>query len=150
MTEMIIFPRHLCSFFAPMLFCFAGVAVGAAQPAASSVLPLTEVSAIVGVPVVVSEPSSFSPTAKGDTTVSNCTYLGQSANIRNAKLTLMWASTAKLAETNEYYIKRHKEASAIKGDVLVLAAVMDVAKSGTTYDRAASEKLLAAALQKLP
>ena len=73
---------------------------------------------------------------------------GHLAKGRSAKFSLMWGPKAKLAETNDFYTKRHIEAPAIKGDVLVLAWVGDASK-GKGGDWAASQKLLAAVLQKL-
>jgi len=60
----------------------------------------------------------------------------------------MWAPKAKLAQVNDFYTKRHIEAPGIKGDVLALAWVGN-ASEGKAGDWSASQKLLAAALQKL-
>jgi hypothetical protein len=74
--------------------------------------------------------------------------VGHPAKGRSAKFSLMWAPKAKLAETNEFYTKRHAEAPAIKGDVLVLAWIGG-ASDGKAGDWPASQKLLAAVLQRL-
>ncbi len=60
----------------------------------------------------------------------------------------LWGPQAKFAQTSDYYIKRHIEASGMKGDVLVVAWVGSPA-NGKAGDWAASQKLLAAVLQKL-
>lgn len=60
----------------------------------------------------------------------------------------MCAPQAKLQETSNFYVKRHVEAPAIKGDVLVLAWIGDPS-AGKAGDWAASQKLLAAVLQRL-
>ena len=120
----------------------------ATQPAACSVLTLAEVRAIVAAPVVVSDPSSFPPATKGSVTTSNCTYVLPKGK-RAVKVSLMWAPSAHLTEALQFYDKRHKEAAAIKGDVLVLTAVIDNGSTGMTYDQAAGQALLTAALHKL-
>jgi hypothetical protein len=120
---------------------------------ACTVLSLEEVRVLVGSPVSVFMPDLSTPATRGDTTVSTCTYsvqdaAGHPAQGRSAKFTLMWGPKAKLSETNDFYTKRHIEAPAIKGDVLVLAWVGNVS-NGKAGDWAASQKLLAAVLQKL-
>jgi hypothetical protein len=126
----------------------------AASPrAACPLLPLEEVRVLVGAPVTVFTPDLSTPATRGDTTFATCVYLtvdgaGHPAKGRSARFSLMWAPKAKLAETNELYTKRHVEAPGIKGDVLVLAWVGN-ASSGKAGDWAASQKLLAAVLQKL-
>ena len=97
--------------------------------------------------------ASFGPTQRNGSTFSNCTYEllganGYPAQGRSAKVTLMWAPKAKLAEVNKFYLQRHIEASAVKRDTLVLAWVGD-ASLGAEGDWAASQKLLAAVLKKL-
>src|SRR6476661_9574170 len=98
----------------------------AAPRAACEVLSLAEVRNLVGAQVSVFEVGSSLPTTRGDSTMSTCTYVmtdaaGHPANGLGAKFTLMWAPKTKLAETNDFYTKRHIEASGIKGDILVLA-----------------------------
>jgi hypothetical protein len=121
--------------------------------AACPLLSLEEVRALVGAPVSVYLPDLSTPSTRADTTFATCTYVvvdaeGHLAKGRSAKFSLMWAPKAKLSETNDFYLKRHIEAPAIKGDVLVLAWVGDVSH-GKGGDWAASQKLLAAVLQKL-
>ncbi|MEP6833251.1 MAG: hypothetical protein ABJB74_07645 [Gemmatimonas sp.] len=120
-----------------------------AQRAACSVLTLEEVRAIVTAPVDVFAAGSSAPTTSNGITTSNCTYVMTTKNSRGARVTLMWGTSAKLSETNAYYVKRNKELSAIHGDVLILASVTQGSATGLTYDRPASEKLLAATLKKL-
>jgi hypothetical protein len=120
---------------------------------ACALLSLEEVRVLVGSPVSVFMPDLSTPATRADGTVSTCTYAvqdaaGHPAKGRSAKLTLMWASKAKLSETSGFYTKRHIEAPSIKGDVLVLAWVGNVS-NGKAGDWAASQKLLAAVLQKL-
>jgi hypothetical protein len=135
-----------------MSLAASGRAAANVRPACT-VLSLEEVRALVGAPVSVFMPDLSTPATRGDTTVSTCTYsiqdaAGHPAKGRSAKFTLMWAPKAKLSETNDFYAKRHIEASAVKGDVLVLAWVGNVS-NGKAGDWAASQKLLAAVLQKL-
>ncbi len=135
-----------------MILATSGRAVAGTR-AACDLLPLEEVRALVGSPVSVFMPDLSTPTTRGDTTFSTCTYVvldaaGHGAKGRSAKFTLMWGPKAKLSETNDFYTKRHMEAPALKGDVLVLAWVGNVA-DGKAGDWAASQKLLAAVLKKL-
>ena len=120
---------------------------------ACDVLSLAEVRSLVGAQMVVFEAGSSAPTTRGDSTVSTCTYVltdagGHPANGLGAKFTLMWAPKAKLAQSNDFYIKRHIEASGMKGDVLVVAWIGSPS-DGKAGDWSASQKLLAAVLQKL-
>jgi len=137
----------------------AGVICATSRPAAAKprpacdVLSLAEVRALVGSPVSVFSPDLSTPATRGDTTYATCVYApldaaGHPAKGRGAKVTLMWAPKAKLVESNDFYTKRHIEASAIKGDVLVLAWVGNAA-AGKTGDWPTSTKLLSAVLQKL-
>ena len=121
---------HLVSITAAILFLFTGASASAAQRAACSVLTLAEVRAIVGDQVVVFDAGSAAPTTKNETTFSSCTYTLPNANGRSARVSLMWAPSAKLAETNKYYLERNKELPSIKGDVLVLASVTGVKNGG--------------------
>ena len=116
-------------------------------------LSLAEVRSLAGAQLVVFEPGSSPATTRGDTTVSTCTYVqtdasGRQVNGLGAKFTLMWGPKDKLTQTNDYYVKRHIEASGMKGDVLVVAWIGDASK-GKAGDWSASQKLLAAVLQKL-
>jgi hypothetical protein len=126
----------------------------AASPrAACDVLSLAEVRDLVGAPVSVFTPALSTPATRGDTTYATCVYstldaAGRPAKGRSAKINLMWAPKAKLVEANDIYTKRHAEASAIKGDVLVLAWV-GTASGEKAGDWPASQKLLAAVLKKL-
>lgn len=135
-----------------MLLATSGRA--AASPrSACPLLPLDVVRVLVGAPVSAFMPDLSTPAIQGDTTVATCLYsmldaAGRPAKGRSAKFSLMWAPKAKLAETNAFYTKRHIEAPGIKGDVLVLAWVGNAA-NGKAGDWAASQKLLAAVLQKL-
>lgn len=132
----------------------AAVALADASPRpACGVLSLAEIRSLVGAQVTVFEAGSSPPATRGDTTMSTCTYVqtdagGHPAKGSGAKVTLMWAPDAKLAQSNDFYTKRHVEASGMKGNVLVLAWIGDTAK-GKAGDWSASQKLLAAALQKL-
>lgn len=135
-----------------MILATSGRAVASPRPACP-LLSLEEVRVLVGTPVSVFMPDLSTPATQGDTTVSTCTYsmldaAGHPAKGRSAKFSLMWAPKAKLSQTNDFYTKRHIEAPAIKGDVLVLAWVANVS-NGKAGDWAASQKLLAAVLQKL-
>ena len=132
------------------LVCATAGAASAAPRDACGVLSLAEVRSLVGAPVSVFDAGSSAPTTRGDATVSTCTYVsldasGHVAKGRGAKFTLMWASDAKLAETNAYYVKRHKEAPGLKGNVLVVAWVGNQSEG----DWSASQKLLAEVLKKL-
>ena len=103
--------------------------------------------------MAVFEAGSSPATTRGDSTVSTCTYVttdasGHQVNGLGAKFTLMWAPKATLAQSNDFYTKRHIEASGMKGDVLVVAWIGDASK-GKVGDWSASQKLLAAVLQKL-
>ena len=137
----------------------AGIISAASRPAAAKprpacdVLSLAEVRELVGSPVSVFTPELSTPATRGDTTYATCVYspldaAGHPAKGRSAKISLMWAPKAKLVESNDFYTKRHIEASAIKGDVLVLAWVGN-ASAGKTGDWPTSAKLLSAVLQKL-
>ena len=140
---------HLVSITTAILFFFTGASASAAQRAACSVLTLADVRAIVGDQVVVFDAGSAAPTTENETTISNCTYSLPNFNGRSARVTLMWGPSAKLAETNKYYLERNKELPSIKGDVFVLASVTGLKNGDVTFDRAASQELLAAVLKKL-
>ncbi len=125
----------------------------ASPRSACDVLSLAEVRTLVGAPMQIFEAGSTPPTPRGDSTASTCTYVvtdagGHPANGPGAKFTLLWGPQAKLAQTSDYYIKRHIEASGMKGDVLVVAWIGSPA-NGKAGDWPASQKLLAAVLQKL-
>ena len=140
---------HLVSITVAILFFFTGASASAAQRAACSVLTLADVRAIVGDQVVVFDAGSAAPTTNNEMTISNCTYSLPNFNGRSARVTLMWGPSAKLAETNKYYLERNKELPSIKGDVFVLASVTGLKNGDMTFDRAASQELLAAVLKKL-
>ena len=59
----------------------------------------------------------------------------------------MWGPTEKLAKVSQFYANRHKEVASMKGGVLVLASITNDDNRGV--DQSASQKLLAAVLQKL-
>jgi len=125
----------------------------ASPRAACDVLSLADVRALIGSPVSVFMPDLSTPAARGDTTFATCTYAvldaaGRPTKGLGAKFSLMWAPKAKLTESNDIYTKRHIEAAAVKGDVLVLAWVAS-ASGGKTGDWQASQKLLAAVVRKL-
>jgi len=139
-------------------FVAAGLIVMAARATASpraacDVLSLAEVRTLVGAQMAVFEAGSSPATTRGDSTMSTCTYVltdasGHPANGLGAKFTLMWAPQAKLAQSNDFYTKRHIEASGMKGDVLVVAWIGSPS-NGKAGDWSASQKLLAAVLQKI-
>ena len=126
----------------------------AAKPrAACDVLSLAEVRDLVGSPVSVFSPTLSTPATRGDTTYATCVYAvldaaGGPVKGRGAKISLIWAPKAKLVETNDIYTKRHIEASAIKGDALVLAWVGNSAE-GKAGDWTLGAKPLATVLNKL-
>jgi hypothetical protein len=137
---------------AGLLLVASGSTLAGPRPACD-VLPLEQVRALVGSPVSIFAPASSTPAVRGDVTIATCTYVvmdaaGHVAKGRSGKFSLMWAPQSKLQEANDFYVKRHDEAPAIKGDVLVLAWVGDPS-AGKAGDWAASQKLLAAVLQKL-
>src|SRR4029077_16276770 len=143
----------LCSFITASLMVVAASRVTANPRAACDVLSLAEVRSLVGAQVVVFEAGSSPATTRGDSTVSTCTYVltdasGHPANGLGAKFTLMWGPKDKLTQSNDYYVKRHIEASGMKGDVLVGAWIGNASK-GKAGDWSASQKLLAAVQQKL-
>jgi hypothetical protein len=112
-----------------------------------------EVRNVVGAQVSVFAAGSSLPTTRGDSTMSTCTYVitdaaGHPENGLGAKLTLTWAPKTTLAETNDFYTRRHVEAPSIKGDVLILAWIRNSA-NGPAGDWSASQKLIAAVLKKL-
>ncbi len=142
----------LASFVMACLIAAPAARVNASPRSACDVLSLAEVRTLVGAQMAVFEAGSSPATTRGDATVSTCTYVlmdagGHPANGLGAKFTLMWASKAKLAETNDFYTKRHIEASGVKGDVLVVAWIGSPS-TGKAGDWPASQKLLAAVLQK--
>ena len=125
----------------------------ASPRSACDVLSLAEIRSLVGAQVVVFDAGSSPATTRGDSTVSTCTYVltdasGHPAKGLGAKFTLMWGPKDKLTQSNDFYIKRHIEASGMKGDVVVVAWIGD-ASNGKAGDWSASQKLLAAVLQKL-
>ena len=137
---------------AVMLALSSGFAVAGPRNACD-VLPLEEIRGLVGAPVSIYAPELSTPSVRGDVTISTCTYVtkdaaGHLVKGRSAKFSLMWAPQAKLQEASDVYVKRHTEAPGIKGDVMVLAWVGDPS-AGPAGDWAASQKLLAAVLQKL-
>jgi hypothetical protein len=120
---------------------------------ACDLMSLEEIRGLVGAPVSIFAPELSTPAVRGDLTVSTCTYVtkdaaGHLVKGRSAKFSLMWAPQAKLQEASDFYVKRHTEAPGIKGDVMALAWVGD-ASAGPAGDWPASQKLLAAVLQKL-
>jgi hypothetical protein len=148
-------PSHLVvSLFAIGMISATSGRAAAGPRSACDVVPLAEVRSLVGAPVSVFNPVLSTLAQRGDTTLSTCMYnvldaAGRPAKAsRSAKLSLMWAPKAKLAKTNDIYTKRHIEAPGIKGDVLALAWIGNTSL-GTAGDWSASQKLLAAALQKL-
>jgi hypothetical protein len=143
----------LCSFVTASLMVVAASRVTANPRAACDVLSLAEVRSLVGAQMAVFEAGSSPATTRGDSTVSTCTYVltdagGHPAKGLGAKFTLMWAPKATLAQSNDFYTKRHIEASGMKGDVLAVAWVGSPS-DGKAGDWAASQRLLAAVLQKL-
>ena len=132
----------------------AGADWGIARPrAACDVLSLAEIRSLVGAQVAVFAAGSSAPITRGDSTVSSCTYVmtdaaGRPANGLSAKFTLMWAPKDKLTQSNDFYAKRHIEATGMKDDILVVAWIGSPA-DGTAGDWSASQKLLAAVLAKL-
>ena len=116
---------------------------------ACTLLTLDEVRAIVGARVTIFAIGSNGPKTEGEVTVSNCTYTLSGQDARGARVMLMWGPAATLVKTNEYYIKRNKERSVIKGGVFVIASVTNANAQGMVHEAAASEKLMAAALAKL-
>ena len=140
---------HLVSITAAIMFFYTATSASAAQRAACSVLTLAEVRSIVGDQVVVFDAGSAAPTTTNETTISNCTYTLPNFSGRSARVTLMWGPSAKLAETNKFYLERNKELPSIKGDVLVLASITGLKNGAMTFDRAASQELLTAVLKKL-
>lgn len=120
--------------------------------AACGVLSLAEVRGLARSPVSVLKAGSSSPTTFPDTTtISSCTYVvmnasGQGIAGRTARIHLIWAPAAKLAQTSQFYAKRHEQASGMKGSVLVTVAVRN---DNNIIDQSASQQLLAAVLQKL-
>ena len=125
----------------------------ASPRSACDVLSLTEVQSVVGAQMAVFEAGSSPATTRGDSTMSTCTYVladagGHPANGLGAKFTLMWAPKAKLAQSSDFYVNRHIEASGMKGDVLVVAWIGS-RSNGKSGDWSASQKLLAAVLRKL-
>ena len=135
------------------LFLVASGSALAGPRAACDLMPLEQIRGLVGAPVSIFAPASSTPAVRGEVTIATCTYVvmdaaGHVAKGRSGKFSLMWAPQAKLQEANDFYVKRHDEAAAIKGDVLVLAWVGDPS-AGKAGDWDASQKLLAAVLQKL-
>ncbi len=132
----------------------AGGGRGSASPrAACDVLSLAEIRSLVGAQVAVYAAGSSAPTTRGDSTVSTCTYVmtdaaGHPANGLSAKFTLMWAPKDTLTQSNDFYAKRHIEATGVKDDTLVVAWIGSPA-DGKAGDWSASQKLLAAVLAKL-
>ena len=135
------------------VLALASGAAAAGPRAACDLLPLSEVRRVVGADVSIFDPGLSTPAVRGDATISTCVYVlkdaaGHLVKGLGATFSLMWAPRAKLQEANDYYAKRHTEAPAVKGDALVLAWVGD-ASVGPAGDWAASQRLLAAVLQKL-
>src|ERR1700686_163391 len=100
----------------------------AAPRAACGLLPLAEIRGITGTAVQIFQPGSSVPTTRAGQTFSTCTYTvmdaaGHPAHGRSAKFTLNWGPSSALEKTNKFYVKRHKEAVSVRGDVLVLAWV---------------------------
>jgi hypothetical protein len=121
-----------------------------AKPSTCALLPLADVRAITGNQVQVYQPGSSAPTVSGNSTFSTCTYVVPNTKGRAATVTLMWAPSAKLKQTSDFYVERQKEATEIKGDVFIVASVTDSSTGTMVYDHASSEKLLALAASKLP
>ncbi len=140
---------------AAVLWCAAGAHANAGQRAACDLLSLADVRALTGSSVSIYVVGSNKPTVRGDTTYSNCAYVMQAnGNVqpgRFAKINLMWAPGAKLAQARSIYTNvRHVPAS-VKGGVIVTAEVGNthLGDGRPTPDAAASQKLLDAVLQKV-
>ena len=122
-------------------------AIASASPrSACSVLSLAEVRAIVGAPVTIYRLVSPEPTVRGDSTYSTCTYTLNMPG-KAARIMLMWGPSAKIASMHNFYVKRNKELSKIKGDAILLASVTDSGHHSLIYDMPASQKLLDAAIR---
>ncbi|MFN2528608.1 MAG: hypothetical protein ABR584_07815 [Candidatus Baltobacteraceae bacterium] len=135
------------------------VSITMCSPAAASgprnacgTLSLAEVRSLVGSAVSVFEAGSSPPTTRVGVTISTCTYVmlagAHPAPGRSAKFSLMWGDPNKLEAMNAFYIKRHIEASAIKGGVFVVAWV-SMGGDGKRGNWDYSQRLLAAVLKKL-
>jgi len=135
---------------AALLFCALPSTAATPKPNTCALLPLAEVRAITGNAVQVYQAGSSGPTVSGDSTFSTCTYVVPNTKGRAATVTLMWGPSAKLTQTNDYYVKRQKESSEIKGDAFIVASVTDSSTGTMVYDHPSSNKLLALAASKLP
>lgn len=128
----------------------AMLVAGSVEPAnatpqtACAIVTVADVRAIVAAPVDVFESGSSAPIAKGNQTISTCTY-ASSKTKRGATFSLLWAPIAERNATYTYYVKRNQERARIKGDVLIVASV----RIGRAIDVPASTKLLDAVLKNV-
>ena len=140
---------HLVLTITVILFIFSGASANAAQRGACSVLTLAEVRAIAGAPVVVLAAASDQPMVTDEMTLSNCMYTLPSGPGRVVHVQLMWAPKVNLEQIAKFTGKQNQALTSIKGDVLVLASVTGMKDNVRTFDRAASQQLLTALLNKL-
>ena len=140
---------------AAVFSCAAGAPANAGQRAACDLLPLADVRAVTASNVSIYLVGSNKPTVRGDTTYSNCAYVMQAnGNVqlgRFAKINLMWAPAAKLAQARSIYTNVRHVPAAVRGGVIVTAEVGNthLGDGPPTTDAAASQKLLDAVLQKM-
>jgi hypothetical protein len=120
-------------------------AFASAESAVCSILSPVQVSSIIGAPVgsgvAITRSDPAAPGAIGHA----CAYLGES---RSVVLGLYRGSSAQLARIKQ--INEHGgSVTAMHGNTLVSVLVTDTSSGARTPDRAASKKLLAAAISKL-
>lgn len=119
----------------------------AGSRAACSLLPLNQVRTIVGAPVIISV--SQNPVTLHGETISSCVYSLPRSNGRGAAISIVSGPASALAKLKQMHDKSRTDVSTIKGGVFVSAGVEGTSGSTLKNDPAASQKLLAAMLQKL-
>ncbi len=122
---------------------------GASTRPACSLMSLAEVQSVVGVPVTVSNSQQPTPAKPRVDDGSFCTYSSGGSNGLTINLSVAHGLPAHLKSIKQTWDSRRprESVSAIRGNTLVTAYILNEARNPPGYDDAMSTKLLAAALK---
>ena len=135
-------------FFAPTA---AGAAVPAAGRPACALLTLAEVQSVVGAPVTVSNSQQPTPTKPRVDDGSFCTYVSGGSNGLTINLSVARGLPGHLKSIKQMWDTRspRESVSAIRGNTLVTAYILNGAVDPPRYDDTTSTKLLSAAIKRV-
>jgi len=133
---------------------FSTTPAGAAPPPgrpACALLTLAEVQSVVGVPVTVSNSQQSTPAKPRVDDGSFCTYASGGDKGLTITLSVARGLTAHLKSVKQMWDSRspRETVSAIHGNTLVTAYILNEGLNPPRYDDAMSTKLLAAAIKKV-